>query len=393
MATSFPTYPATTFEQAVELAIFSSNQLHNIINADPLSTVETEDGDIPSVRKALVDNFYFKTPAITWAQGTTATVFNQLYTFSNGTTGTALWYAPTATASNPVTMGSSPEEDSNWRLYGWDTYSKSELAGTSGATYIGTESGSNVQTELNSSDQYAGDYTSSALTITSTNKWITYNGERWYVKPGTTVPFTTTGTSYDSWQTDSSKFISYTTVENNGIVIPDTEAIFSVTLNYPSFRSRGFYSADDGGGAVWVATGNTVTASAGTHDISSAKVYNANGYEYELSLNFATEISPVCNGLKAILPADFIADTEDFTCVGQCINGIFSLVPDYSYASNGAFTIAIHQNIKIKFPTNLYRIGKETLKLISNTDIDFGKSSFSCFASPSNKYSVTGGKT
>ena len=157
MATSFPTYPATTFEQAVELAIFSSNQLHNIINADPLSTVETEDGDIPSVRKALIDNLYFITPAITWAEGTSVTVFNQLYKFSGGTTGTALWYAPTATTTNPITMGSSPEDDANWKIYGWDTYSKSELNSTSGAGYIGTTSGNTVEAELEShSDSISG---------------------------------------------------------------------------------------------------------------------------------------------------------------------------------------------------------------------------------------------
>ena len=55
MATTFPTYPSTTFEQAVELAIFSSNQLHNVINEDANTTIETEDGYIPSLRKALVD--------------------------------------------------------------------------------------------------------------------------------------------------------------------------------------------------------------------------------------------------------------------------------------------------------------------------------------------------
>ena len=187
-------------------------------------------------------------------------------------------------------------------------------------------------------------------------------------------------------------WVKISTQADYGVILPDTVAIFDVTTNYASFKSRGFYSADDGGGAVWVSTGNTVTASAGTHDISSAKVYNANGYEYELSINFATEISPVCNGLKAILPADFIADTEDFTCVGQCVNGILSLVPDMIYASNGDFTIPIKTNIKIKFPTNVYRIGKEPVKPISNSDINFGKSNFSCFASPSNKYSITGVK-
>ena len=116
MATTYPNYPATTFEQAVELAIFSSNQLHNIINADSLSTVATEDGDIPSVRKALIDNLYFKTP-ITWTEGSTNTTFNQLYYFYQDGVVNGYYFAPTASTTNPITLGSTPVDDDNWRLY------------------------------------------------------------------------------------------------------------------------------------------------------------------------------------------------------------------------------------------------------------------------------------
>lgn len=115
MAT-YPVYPATTFTQAVELTIFASNQLHDVINGDALTTVETENGDIPTLRKALVDNFYFKTP-INWVEGESATVFNQLYYFV-GTVATSGWYyAPQATLDNPIAMGSTPLNDDNWRLY------------------------------------------------------------------------------------------------------------------------------------------------------------------------------------------------------------------------------------------------------------------------------------
>lgn len=115
MAT-YPVYPATTFTQAVELTIFASNQLHDVINGDALTTVETENGDVPTLRKALVDNFYFKTP-INWVEGESATVFNQLYYF-DGTLATSGWYyAPQATLDNPITMGSTPSGDDNWRLY------------------------------------------------------------------------------------------------------------------------------------------------------------------------------------------------------------------------------------------------------------------------------------
>lgn len=49
----FPTYPAITFAQATELAIFSANQLHELINGSETDVVVAEDGDIDSVRKTL----------------------------------------------------------------------------------------------------------------------------------------------------------------------------------------------------------------------------------------------------------------------------------------------------------------------------------------------------
>ena len=240
MATSFPTYPATTFEQAVELAIFSSNQLHNVINSDALSVIEIEDGQIPSIRKALIDNLYFITPADEWSEGSSATVFNQLYTFTGTTTGTALWYAPTATTANPIPMGTSPEDDDNWRLYGWDTYSKSELNSTSGAGYIGTSSGETVQEVIDSLPNtsaiaaIAKDYglTSNQIAILSTDSALTsstlvydknsdksfFTGNAtgtpvsWTVSDGVLSLTTTTG-SFTLYSPDKSYVGDYTTAE------------------------------------------------------------------------------------------------------------------------------------------------------------------------------------
>ena len=51
-------YPADTFQEATEIAIEASNQLHGVINGDANAEVTVEDGSkIPSVRKALIDNF------------------------------------------------------------------------------------------------------------------------------------------------------------------------------------------------------------------------------------------------------------------------------------------------------------------------------------------------
>lgn len=115
MTTTFPNYPATSFEGAVDLTIFSSNQLGSIINEDATTEIETESGNIPTLRKALVDNFYFKSP-IPWVSGTTTIVFNQLYAYEDSTTN-GWFYAPSALSTNPIPLGNSPVGDSRWRLY------------------------------------------------------------------------------------------------------------------------------------------------------------------------------------------------------------------------------------------------------------------------------------
>lgn len=116
---AFPTYPATTLDQGVDLVIFSSNQLHDIINGDATATVETETGLIPTLRKALIDNFFFKSP-IAWAAGTNETVFNQLRFFQNGIL-SGYYYAPTATTANPIPMQGTPSGDNNWVLWAMKT--------------------------------------------------------------------------------------------------------------------------------------------------------------------------------------------------------------------------------------------------------------------------------
>lgn len=116
MADNFPQYPATSFDQAVDLTIYASNQLGDVINGDATSVVSTESGDIPTLRKALIDNFYFKNP-IQWNPGNTNTVFNQLYVFDTDNINKGWYYAPTATLSNPILMGTTPVGDANWKLY------------------------------------------------------------------------------------------------------------------------------------------------------------------------------------------------------------------------------------------------------------------------------------
>jgi len=104
------TFPATNSNEAVELIIDGGNQLHQIINEDATTEIQTESGPFPSVRKALADTFLFLDP-IPWQQGSDEISFNQLRSF-----GSNIYWAPTATLSNPVPMGVTPDNDDNWKL-------------------------------------------------------------------------------------------------------------------------------------------------------------------------------------------------------------------------------------------------------------------------------------
>lgn len=111
---------ALTYNQAVEQTITAGEQIHQIVNGTATTEVTVEDGSkVPSVRKALIDNFYFKDP-LDWHQGQSEVVFNQLRKFTDGT----FWYAPSSTASNPILMGTTPVGDPLWVLYSGDAINK-----------------------------------------------------------------------------------------------------------------------------------------------------------------------------------------------------------------------------------------------------------------------------
>mgnify|MGYP003399693147 CR=1 FL=1 len=89
----------TLFENAVDQVIVDSERLHNVVNGSAVEEVVTEDGSlIPTIRKAMLDNIYFKTPPLPWTVGAVCTVFNQLYAFKSAA-GTQWFYAPSAGTS------------------------------------------------------------------------------------------------------------------------------------------------------------------------------------------------------------------------------------------------------------------------------------------------------
>jgi hypothetical protein len=105
------TYPATNLNEAVGLVVPDSNALHEVINGEATESVILPNGDtVPTLRKSLVDSFYFTQSTLPWTVGQDETVFNQLREF-NG----KLYHAPLATTSNPIPMGTAPEGNPQWR--------------------------------------------------------------------------------------------------------------------------------------------------------------------------------------------------------------------------------------------------------------------------------------
>ena len=105
-------------DQAVDQIIEDSKRLHIVVNGDGTAQATTEDGSlIPSVRKALLDNLYFKTPPLPWRNGGSVTEYNQLYTFTDSNGLTAWWYAPSATTSNPAVMTDDPANNKKFKVF------------------------------------------------------------------------------------------------------------------------------------------------------------------------------------------------------------------------------------------------------------------------------------
>lgn len=109
---------STDADQAVDQIIEDAKRLNIVVNGTGTEQAITEDGSlIPSVRKALLDNLYFKTPPAPWRNGGSVSEFNQLYSFTDVSGNTTWWYAPGATASNPVVMRDSPINDGKFRVF------------------------------------------------------------------------------------------------------------------------------------------------------------------------------------------------------------------------------------------------------------------------------------
>ncbi|EOD8885455.1 hypothetical protein ACJ5W5_002066 [Klebsiella pneumoniae] len=241
------------------------------------------------------------------------------------------------------------------------------------------------------------DYVDGPVTFTNRSQVTVYNGVAYRLAASTPIGFTTTGTDATSWENDSQYLVA---IGDNDIRqqiqyqlgqwLPDAVSVFSSTDTYSAMQVRGFYSQNDGGAGIWIATGNSFPEKSGTHDISKGLIYNANGDEYSLDIS-SGEISVLANGAKTYSYAECINQgTDDFVCLGQAVNGILSKLTLAVTTTNNEVGYDGGSRLSLIVPTGRYRIGKEPIKGYSGVNYHFEDSRVFVYAGKSYTYAVTG---
>ncbi len=224
----------------------------------------------------------------------------------------------------------------------------------------------------------ASSYEVGPIHILNYRQVIYFDGGFYGVKNDVVLPFVTTGSDLASWHSDSKKFFSITEDGNELISRINYSNIFFL-LNAKNSQHivtvDGFYSSNDGGQGEWILTGNIDKEKAGMHFPKNATAYNAFGVEYRLRLKDRTIVNPKINGAKEISGIEISAMSSDgFVCLGEVINGIYSTLPVLYQPNNNIESSTTFKALKIVLSDGLYRIGKESIKLRSNIQYDFGKS-------------------
>lgn len=247
------------------------------------------------------------------------------------------------------------------------------------------------------------------FTITSIKEEIVYGGQRlvWtgvYPKtvPSGSAPDTTGGIGSGAWAYSNDSVLRENLRSSEGgsdLVFGlgywcnSTSEILELTISPDNIQTRGFNSAGDGGDGNWVSTGNTDLNKAGTHDVTTAKVYNAAGVEYQLNIDIAAgAIDPRCNGAFPMSYAEATdTTTDDFVCLGQAINGIFSQLPIPVYIANKNSGYTGYKGITVNVCPGIHRIGKESITPYNFTEYNGGGSA-RIFIIPGASYtkSITG---
>ncbi|EPE8719294.1 hypothetical protein ACSPF6_001040, partial [Klebsiella variicola] len=209
---------------------------------------------------------------------------------------------------------------------------------------------------LSSGYQFLGDYENGPYVFSELNQYIEYSGNSYRIASASDIGFTTTGTDATSFANDVTHFVlmdgdtlrqelsskdqGAQLVFGLGFWVNAAIEVFEISSAHEEIRARGFYAQNDGGEGTWLFTGNIEPLKSGTHDISSAKVYDAVGHEYQLQVGVGMGIiSPKANGAKeAANYAETQLDTDNFVCLGQAINGIISALPLWLQTGNNINT-------------------------------------------------------
>lgn len=163
-------------------------------------------------------------------------------------------------------------------------------------------------------------------------------------------------------------------------------------------RTNGFYSKNDGGHGVWVFTGVTNTALAGTHVITKAMFYTADGKEYKLKAYVGSDVDARANGAVCVQGSDNSQLTNSVSaantiCLGQAVNGILSTVlatDSYSPVNDDILAPVVSQQLFIKITGGAYRISKQGVKHRKFASYDGAGSTIFVYAANEYKRSVTG---
>lgn len=208
---------ALTYQESVEQTITAGEQIHQIVNGTATTEVTVEDGSkVPSIRKALLDNFYFKDP-IAWQVGQTENVFNQIRQFTDG----SWWYAPSATASNPISMGSTPVGDPLWMIYDFDAIGKLNPQIREALRRSYAEAGYNL---VDGSFEAGGTLASESDVLIKEGTGVVYSWDgavsgSGKVVPPNSTPETTGGVSAGAWVNRTDATLRSQLISNNQIPV------------------------------------------------------------------------------------------------------------------------------------------------------------------------------
>lgn len=175
------------------------------------------------------------------------------------------------------------------------------------------------------------------------------------------------------------------------ITISSVTAFMAMNISPPKVIVDGFYTRGDGGEGVWISTGQTDISKAGKHVPEAAKIYNAAGAEYVLSIK-SGRVKVFANGAKNLTISEATATHENYVCYAQVLNGIGSLLSPAIYSNNTNVTYTGGQRVIIDHCSIQTRYGRADIKAYSGVKHEAWGLRLFLSPGPSTTYAATGRK-